>query len=308
MTSRPDITNYAQLLAEGNLGSQNVDFYNSQAQLVPNSPALNTLSYHDDYFGATIPTYGAVCNYYERNRRLNGAYGNAYYGEVNFVNPVNQFSTITDNHFYYLQDFVGSAPYAHLFIKGLTWFTRTRPQVYYQYYNASFIDTPNAIYRVDVLGEMYPYNYAGKKPDIIIQEFAPTRTSDKLYLTFGEAFGHPYHDEYYQMRVPVSIMLFNDKLYDASIPPIITQPDDDPVPPPVQTPPDDEPLQQDQDPFTTSGIQEDQYANFGGDTTDTGPTANIDQPINPYFDRTNPRYVDEYFPSFSSWRNIFRWY
>lgn len=308
MTAYPNIRTYQQLLAESDLGSQNVDFYNPQGQLVSGSIALDTLKYEDDYTFTNFNTYGAVANYYERNRRLNGAYGNAYYGDCNYLNPVNHFNLIQENHFYYLEDYILDGPHANFFIHGLTFFTYDRPAVYYQYYNSSFTDNVGSYYRVDILGDEYPYNRDNKKVDIVIQQFNTGNrnrpVSDKLYLNFIDIKGHGYHSEY-QMRIPVGLMLFNDKLYNPSVP-VYTPPEDDgdnnspildPTPPPVPPPVIGEPL------------PTDPYSNFGGDTTDTGPTANIDVGINPYFsNEENARWIDYYSPSSSSWWNIFRWY
>lgn len=284
------ISNYNQLLAEGNLGSENVDFFDHNGQLIQYSPALNTLAFIDQDTFESFPTYGAVANSVERDRRIAGAYGPVYDGDCNWINPVNNFHVYPENKFYYLQDHVNST-----FIRGLTFFTHTRPAVYYQYYNASFSNDNNSIYRVDILGNEYPYSHGGVKTDIIIQQFSNYRVSDKLYLSFDQAVGgHGYHSEY-QMRIPITLMLFNDKLVVPSPPvvepPVVDPPVEDPpiIPPPVIIP--------------TSP-----YSNFGGDTTDTGPTPNIDIPINPYFQRDNPRYVYEYFPSLGRWKNIFRWY
>ena len=298
------IKNYNQLLAEGNLGSQNVDFYNAYGQLSSNSVALDTLNFTDQDNFESYKTYGSKANYYERNRRINGAYGPVYDGECNWLNPVNHFNLNSEDKFYYLQDFAGTGQYSGLFIEGLTLITRHRPEVYYQYYNSTFFTDPNSYYRLDVLGSTYPRSHGQFKTDIVIQQFSNTRVSDKLYLSYQQAFGHPYHGEY-QIRVPITCILLNDKLYEPSV---IQQPEDpteDPYNPvdPIEPPPED-PI--DQPPVNT--LPTDPYSNFGGDTTDTGPTVNIDTPINPYFDRSNPRYVEEYFPSLGQWRRWFRWY
>lgn len=303
------ITNYAQLLAEGNLGSQNVDFYNSYGSLVSNSVALDTVSYIDQDTYEHFKTYGSKANYVERNRRINGAYGPAYNQQCNWLNPTNHFNLNTEDKCYYLQDYVGNGRYAGLFINGLTLMTRDRPRVYYQYYNSSFFDDPNSYYRLDVLGNAYPYSHGGKKTDIVIQQFSNYRVSDKLYLTFNEATGHPYHSEY-QILIPITAMLFNDKLYNPGDAPPVDDPGEEPYNPvdPVEDPVDD--------PYGNPSIEqppvyvppESPYVNFGGDTTDTGPTANIDQPINPYFGERNPRYVEQYFPSLGRWSRWFTWY
>jgi hypothetical protein len=298
------ISNYNQLLAEGNLGSENVDFYNGQGQLSSNSVALNTLVFTDQDNFQHFNTYGSKANYYERNRRINGAYGPVYDGECNWLNPVNHFNLNSEDKFYYLQDFAGTGQFSHLFIEGLTLISRHRPAVYYQFYNSTFFDDPNSYYRMDVLGSMYPYTHGNVKADIIIQQFSNYRASDKLYLSYQQAFGHPYHSEY-QIRVPITCILLNDKLYEPSAPPPVDDPGEDPLNPiinpfnppvtPLDPPQEGEPLT-------------DPYSNFGGDTTDTGPTPNIDIPINPYFDRSNPRYVQQYFPTIDGWRRWFRWY
>jgi hypothetical protein len=293
------ITNYNQLLAEGNLGSQNVDFYNPQGQLSSNSVALNTLNFTDQDNFQHFNTYGSKANYYERNRRINGAYGPVYDGECNWLNPVNHFNLNSEDKFYYLQDFVGNGQYSHVFIQGLTLISRHRPAVYYQYYNSTFFDDPTSYYRLDILGNMYPYSHGGVKADIIIQQFSNYRASDKLYLSFDQAVGgHGYHSEY-QIRIPITAMLFNDKLYEPSNPPPVDDPGEEPLEPvdPIGVPTED--------PYAS--LPTDPYSNFGGDTTDTGPTPNIDTPINPYFDRSNPRYVEQNFPGYG-WRRWFRWY
>jgi len=300
-----NITNYVQLLAEGNLGSENVDFFDPYGRVISNSPALQVVSYIDDNF-RHFSTYGAKTNYIERNRRINGAYGPVYDGQSNWLNPVDKFHLYQEDKFYYLQDYVLNGRYSNLFIRGLTFFTYNKPNIYYQYYNASFTDpVPGSYYRVDILGNEYPYTRGGIPIDIVIQQFGTSRTSDKLYLSFEEAVGgHGYHSEY-QMRIPISAMLFNDRLI-VPEPPNLPPSVDPPIDPPVDQPPVDDPVDQpvDQGP----PIPYSPYSNFGGDTTDTGPTPNIDQPINPYFGPPNPRYVDEYFPWLGEWRNIFKWY
>lgn len=306
MTAYPEIRNYNQLLAENDLGSQNMNFFDSQGQAIPNSPALRTLTYYDQDYSSVFPTYGADTNYYERNRRLNGAYGNAWYGDCNWLNPLNH-SVITENHFYYLEDFTNGGRYSNLFIEGLTLFTRDRPAIYPTWYNSTFRNDSLSYYRIDILGSEYPYSHGGVKADIIIQQFGSglnAFASDKLYLSYAQStMNGAYHSEY-RIRIPIGAMLFNDKLYVPSAP-IITpgDPVEDPLPPypPVDEPPIDQPP-------VNEPLPTDPYSNFGGDTTDTGPTENIDQSVNPWFDRSNPRYVDEYIPTVGWWRKIFRWY
>lgn len=300
MSSYPSITNYNQLLADGTLGSQNVDFFNGYGRLVSNSVALDTLSFLDQDYYQHFKTYGSVANYYERNRRLNGAYGTVYDAEVNWLNPLNHTGLYQENKCYYLQDLVHDGRYANLFIQGLTYFTLDRPRVYYQYYNSSFFTDPNSYYRVDVLGNSYPYSHGGKKTDIIIQQFSNYKVSDKLYLTFAEAFGHPYHSEY-QIIIPITLPLFNDKLYNpTTVQPPVDDPVNDPVVNPVD-PPVVPPVDTPQGPILSP------YRNFGGDTTDTGPTESNVMGYNPTIG-DDQREVEYYFPSIPGWRNWFIWY
>jgi len=303
MTSYPNITTYETLLAHGNLGSQNVDFYNGYGQLQTSSVALETLRFQDQDTFEQYKTYGAVANYYERNRRLNGAYGNTYYGDCNWLNPLNHFNLIHEDHFYYLQDFVYGGPYSNLFIQGLTFCTRERPAVYYQYYNSTFFTDPGSYYRVDILGDEYNKSHGGIKTDIVIQQISQYRSSDKLYLSFAQAVGgHGWHSEY-QMRIPITLMLFNDKLY---IPTVIIPPPSDPLDPstdPVVNPidpipPMEPPVQQ--NPLISP------YASWGGDTTDTGMS---ESGLLPYYAGrgTTREDVEFYFPSIQRWRRWFIW-
>jgi hypothetical protein len=308
MSAYPNIKNYQQLLAEGNLGSQNMNFYKSDGTVATNSVALQCLSYYDQDHSQFFQTYGAVANYYERNRRINGAYGSTYYGECNWLNPINKFTEIREDQFYYLEDFIGAGPYTHLFIEGLTFFTRTRPNIYPDYYNWSFIDDPRSYYRVDILGAEYPYSHGGVRPDIIIQQFDDSNVtphaSDKLYLTYANTLGHGGWHEGYKMKIPCTLMLFNDKLYtpDYQPPIVVNPPDNDPI---NNNPPDQEPPNT---PGDSPSTPISPYANFGGDTTDTGHSQNINQQVDYEFDQSNPRYVQEYFPWLGSWKNVFRWY
>lgn len=302
MTAYPNITSYNQLLAEGTLGSVNVDFFNSQGQAVSNSVALQTLTYYDQDYGTTINTYGAMSNYYEHNRRLDGAYGNAWYGDCNWLNPVNH-APIAENHFYYLEDFTNGGRYSHLFIEGLTFFTTQRPNLYPTWYNSTF--RQGGYYRVDILGQEYPYSHGGVKADIIIQQFGTGLNpfaSDKLYLSYAQSTERgAYHSEY-RIRVPIGVMLFNDKLYEPTAyqPPVVPPPDSDPPvdqPPIIDEPPTVDPL-----------IVNQEYGNFGGDTTDTGPTPGSDEygPIDAY--NAEPRDVRYYRPELHWWQRWFTWY
>ncbi len=303
MAAYPDITTYQMLLAHNDLGSVNMQFYDGYGQLVSNSVALDTLRFEDQDTFEQYKTYGAVANYYERNRRINGAYGPTYDGQVNWLNPVNHFNLIQENKFYYLQDFVGNGRYSGLFIQGLTFCTRDRPAVYYQYYNSTFFTDPGSYYRVDIMGSAYPRSHGGVKADIIIQQFSNYRVSDKLYLSFDQATGHPYHGEY-QIRVPITLLLFNDKLYTptAIVPPSTDplDPTTDPVVNPIDPIPPQDPTPPTYDPIISP------YASWGGDTTDTGMTESSVTAYNPYM-YTNQEEVDYYFPIIPGWRRWFVW-
>ena len=315
MSSYPSITTYSSLLAAGNLGSQNMQFYNAQGQLVQPTNALDTFKYEDENNFQLFSTYGAVANFYERNRRLSGAYGVAYQGEANYLNPLNKITLINEDHFYYLQDFVGTGRYAHLFIQGLTFFTKDRPAIYWQYYNSSFTTYANSYYRVDILGDEYPYYRDGIKVDVVIQQFntgvGNRPVSDKIFLTFAEVTSHPYHSEY-QMQIPITLMLFNDKLYDASQQPIIdNNPPDDNPPYTPPTPPDDPPVDN-PPPVDQPSTPYSPYQYWGGDTTDTGMSPSGVTPVNIAFPGdAEPREIEYFTPGprgHGRWWDIFRWY
>lgn len=318
MTSYQNIKTYQQLLAENNLGSQGMQFFNPQGRLESGVPAMNTLTYYDQDYGSTYYTYGAVADNDERNRRIAGAYGPTYTGYASWINPVNRWNTYVDDQFYYLQDFIPGGQYAHLFIEGLTFYTSQRPDVYYQFYGSTFRDDPLSMYRVDILGSEYPYTHGGVKADIIIQQFGRDYTSQKLYLTYTDTLGHGAWHEGYKMKIPATLMLFNDRLYDATIPPpdpippYVPPPDNTPVigqvPPesgiPVigQIPPEITPPPAPFNPYSP-------YGNFGGDTTDTGPGDEPDYgPIDAYNADLNRQDVRYYRPELHWWQKWFTWY
>lgn len=298
MSSYPNLKTYQQLLSEGNLGSQNMNFYDSSGSVIPNSTAIQCLNYYDQDYGSTFQTYGAVANYYERNRRINGAYGNTYYGDCSWLNPINKFNLVQEDQFYYLQDFVSSGVYSRLFIEGLTFFTRIKPDVNPAFYNHTFVDNdPHSYYRVDILGSQYPYTHGGVRPDIIIQQFNDTVfgafNSEKLYMTYADMQGYGGWHQGYKLKVPCTLMLFNDKLYTPE--PIVLQPpSDDPIDNPV-----DDPIIP--PPVPPSSTPESEYNNFGGDTTDTGPTGSPTDygPIDLY--NYTPQSAEYYVPWWKKW-------
>lgn len=263
------INNFEQLLADPLLGCQNIGWLENDGTYSENVPARNSIGYYDIDYNQSFPTYGAKANYMERNRRLSGAYGNAYYGQCNWIKP-GLTGQVTEDHFYYLQDLVFGGYYSNLFVNGLTFYQKTQPNTPPIIYNQSFQrDSATTYYRIDILGSEYPYYHGSEKTDVIIQQLGGNRASDKVYVSFRLLLDYSgYHGDY-QMRIPITLPVFNDKLYYPQ--PVIFAPGDDPVDNPVFEPPE---------PPEPSEI-ETPYSNFGGDTTDTGPSIRLDTPVDP---------------------------
>ena len=292
-----DIQQFNQVLAEPNLGAVNMGWWNGQNAYEYNVPAINSMSYYDEYHAQRFPTYSVYANYYERNRRLNGAYGNAYEGEASWLEP-DLFHPVTENHFYYLEDMVNGGAHQNTFIEGLTWFQRQKPNLPPQMEDSSFVpaNTPNTYYRIDILGSAYPYYNGSEKIDVIIQQFIPYRNSNKIQVSYNTLLGFGAWHSDYQLRIPVTVALFNDKLYD--------------VPPPVYEPPEDQPII---NPTPPINYPDDYDGNDGINyyappaQPDPGPSPNADIDVNPYNSAEKGEVVERYFP-YHGWRRWVRWY
>jgi hypothetical protein len=187
----------------------------------------------------------------------------------------------------------------------MTFFTRIKPDVNPMFYNWTFIDDPRSYYRVDILGSEYPFSHGGKKADIIIQQFDDSNVtphaSEKVYLSYADMQGYGGWHEGYKMKIPCTLMLFNDKLYTPDLQPpiVVNPPDNDPI---INNPPDQEPPNTPGVPPSTPPDQP--YFNFGGDTTDTGASMGPTdyQPIDLY--NYKPSVGEYYIPW---WRKWFRY-
>lgn len=315
MTNRYSfIRTYQQLLDEQDLGSENMQFYDHRGVSV-DGVALQTLQYYNIDDQRAINTYGAKANDEEEVRRSNGAYGPVYEGYANFMNPVNLPYEHQYNKFYYLQDLVSIGQFSNLFIEGLTFFQRQRPNVHWSLFNSTFSNDPNVgYYRIDILGSAYPYYHGGMKPDVIIQQFGTGKipsVSDQLYMTYSQVQTYGDYHSGYKITVPAILPLFNDRLYIIT-PPVTDPPVDNPPvtdPPIIDTPPVIPPSTpiiygEGETPYDSNQFIP--SSNFGGDTTDTGPTENISEPINVWFSDDNRRFIEYYTPTLGRWLGFFR--
>ncbi len=289
-----NIHNFGQMLAE-DVGVPNMGWWDGRSDYVYNVPAIHGLDYYDEYHNERYPTYGAYANYYERNRRVNGAYGTAYYGSCPWLKP-DIYHPVDEDHFYYLEDMVAGGHLQNMFVHGLTFFQQQKPNIPQDLFDGSFVtNDPRSYYRIDILGNEYPYYNGTEKVDVIIQQMIPTRNSNKIQVSFATLGSYGAYHSQWKLRIPCTLPVFNDKIAQIDyVPPIITNPTDDP---PVTTPPTDLP--------STITFP---YSNFGGDTRDTGPSPDIDVAVDPYFaPRTDPREVEEDFP-LRGWFRRWRWY
>lgn len=317
MTNRYSfIKTYQQLLDEQDLGSENMQFYDHRGVSV-DGVALQTLQYYDINDQRAINTYGAKANDAEEERRLNGAYGPVYDGYANFMNPVNLPYEHQYNKYYYLQDLVSIGQFSNLFIEGLTFFQRQRPNIHWNLFNSTFSEDPNVgYYRIDVLGSAYPFHHGGVKPDVIIQQFGTGKipaVSDQIYMTYAQIQSYGEYHSGYKITVPAILPLFNDRLYIVTPPQVINDPPVVDDPPVVVNPPvvDDSPplpiiYGEGETPYDPNQFVP--SSNFGGDTTDTGHTESNNELINVWFSDESRRFVEYYFPSLGRWFGICKRY